>query len=157
MRNFIPSLALTLLFAFTNFSQTPTPTPKPGDDGEVVKISTTLIQVDVTVTEKNGKIIDDLKPQDFEIFENGKKQEITNFSFVSSVSEATSAPVKSQENEKKSNIPLPPVPIKPGQVRRTIALVVDDLGLSFESVYYVRRALRKFVEEQMHITLRIYT
>jgi VWFA-related protein len=34
-------------------------------------------------------------------------------------------------------------------VRRTIALVVDDLGLSFESTYYVRRALKKFVDEQM--------
>jgi VWFA-related protein len=34
-------------------------------------------------------------------------------------------------------------------VRRTIALVVDDLSLSFESTYFVRRALRKFVDEQM--------
>jgi len=34
-------------------------------------------------------------------------------------------------------------------VRRSIALVVDDLGLSFESVYYVRNAIRKFVDEQM--------
>src|SRR5207302_7509071 len=35
------------------------------------------------------------------------------------------------------------------QVRRTIAVVVDDLGLSFESAYYVRRALKKFVDEQI--------
>ena len=27
--------------------------------------------------------------------------------------------------------------------------MVDDLGLSFESTYYVRRALKKFVDEQM--------
>jgi len=36
-------------------------------------------------------------------------------------------------------------------VRRTIALVVDDLGLSFESTNYVRRALRKFVDQQMRL------
>lgn len=35
------------------------------------------------------------------------------------------------------------------QVRRTIALVVDDLTLSFESMHFVRRALKKFVDEQM--------
>ncbi len=40
-------------------------------------------------------------------------------------------------------------PLKPENVRRTIALVVDDLTLSFESTYYVRRALKKFVDEQM--------
>jgi VWFA-related protein len=34
-------------------------------------------------------------------------------------------------------------------VRRTIALVVDDLGLSFESTYFVREALKKFLDQQM--------
>ncbi len=151
MRKYIPAFALTLFFALTNFAQTPTPTPKPvDDDDEVVKISTTLIQVDVTVTDKNGKIVNDLKSEDFEIFENGKKQEITNFSFVSTSSEVEPPPEKSKEKEKKPAVPLPPpVSLKPEQVRRTIALVVDDLGLSFESVYQVRRALRKFVDEQM--------
>ncbi len=139
---------LILLCALTNLSQTATPTPKPVDENDVVKISTTLIQVDVTVTGKDGKIVRDLKPEDFEIYENGKKQEITNFSFVS-VDSATKQTLVKSKNAEKPLIPLPPVSIKPEQVRRTIALVVDDLGLSFESVYYTRRALRKFVDEQM--------
>ena len=33
--------------------------------------------------------------------------------------------------------------------RRAIALVVDDLNLSFTSVHSVREALGKFVDEQM--------
>jgi VWFA-related protein len=41
------------------------------------------------------------------------------------------------------------VRLKPEEVRRTVALVVDDLGLSFESTYFVRRALKKFVDEQL--------
>src|SRR5207248_3296142 len=45
--------------------------------------------------------------------------------------------------------PVPPRQLRPEQVRRTIALVVDDLGLSFESTAYTRTALRKFVEQQM--------
>jgi hypothetical protein len=39
--------------------------------------------------------------------------------------------------------------LKPEDVRRTIAVVVDDLGLSWESTSYVRRALKKFVDEQI--------
>ena len=49
----------------------------------------------------------------------------------------------------KVPVPLPPSNTRPDQVRRTIALVVDDLSLSFESTYYVRRTLKKFVDEQM--------
>jgi len=147
----IKKIAHALIFAFlcalASFAQTPTPTPKPvADDETVVKISTTLIQLDVTVTDKKGNVVTDLKPEDFEIFENGEKQEISNFSFVSNVKTETAAPPI--KNEKQA-IPLPPTPVKPEQIRRTVALVVDDLSLSFESVHYVRRALKKFVDEQM--------
>ena len=34
-------------------------------------------------------------------------------------------------------------------MRRTIAIVVDDLNLSFASVYYTRKALEKFVDQQL--------
>ena len=39
------------------FAQNPIPTP-PKTDGDVVKISTSLIQIDATVTDKDGNIID---------------------------------------------------------------------------------------------------
>jgi VWFA-related protein len=42
-----------------------------------------------------------------------------------------------------------PTTLRRDQVRRTVALVVDDLGLSFGSVDSVRSALKKFVDEQM--------
>ena len=42
-------------------SGSPTPSPTPtADDSDVVKITTSLIQVDVTVTDSRGKIITDL-------------------------------------------------------------------------------------------------
>ena len=148
MKKFILTLAFCFLSVSFNVAQTPTPTPISVEDEDVVKISTTLIQIDATVTDKNGKIITDLKPEDFEIYENGKRQDITNFSFVAAGAEPVQTPVEPKRAEKNS-VPVPPVSLRPEQVRRTIALVVDDLGLSFESVYQVRRALRKFVDEQM--------
>ncbi len=149
MKKLIFTLVFVLFTVTTSFSQTPTPTPKPaGDDNDVVKISTTLVQVDVTVTDRKGNVVKDLKPEDFEIFENGEKQEISNFSFVSANSETVQTNTN-QTAKDKSSIPLLSTPLKPEQVRRTIALVVDDLTLSFESTHYVRRALKKFVDEQM--------
>src|SRR5215213_1338257 len=88
MKKLFASLFPIFLFALAALAQTPqptaAPTPKPvADDEAVVKISTTLIQLDVTVTDKSGKIVTNLKPEDFEIYENGEKQDITNFSFIS--------------------------------------------------------------------------
>jgi len=121
------------------------PSPTPPDDNDVVKISTSLIQIDVSVTDKNGRVITDIKPEEIEIYENGEKQRITNFSFISSVKTTVETPKVTDKNA----IPLPPVALRPENVRRTYALVVDDLSLSFESAYQTRRALKKFVDEQM--------
>lgn len=138
----------TLAICLNVFSQTPQPTATPTKEDDIVKISTTLIQVDVTVTDNKGNIIRNLKPEDFEIYENGKKQDISNFSFISANSEAAKTKEKNDKPDKLNTIPLP-TKIRPEQVRRTIALVVDDLTLSFESTHFVRRALKKFVDEQM--------
>jgi VWFA-related protein len=135
-------------------SATPNPPQKPGptrDKDEVVRITSNLVQVDVTVTDKKGRPIGNLQPEDFEILEDGRAQKITNFSFVSRAEEAPSspAPTKSDRSGKTVVAPPPPVILRPEQVTRTFALVVDDLGLSFESMHFVRAALRKFVDEQM--------
>ncbi|NNE98929.1 MAG: VWA domain-containing protein [Pyrinomonadaceae bacterium] len=149
MRSLFHSL-LILLFAANLFSQTPepTPTPTPADDEDIVKISTTLIQVDATVTDKRGRIVSDLKAEDFEVFENGEKQEITNFSFISVVKDLNQKTKK--KTDRGRTVPVPyPAAVMTGQIRRTIALVVDDLTLSSGSMAAVRKGLRKFVNEKM--------
>jgi VWFA-related protein len=147
MKQLTLATILTLLSVLLTSAQTPTPTP----DDDVVKISTALIQIDATVTDKKGNIVRDLKPEDFEVYENGKKQSITNFSFISpiSTSQPGSANQSSAKEKVKSNIPLPPVKLKAEQIRRTYAIVVDDLGLSAPSMFWVKSALKKFVNEQM--------
>jgi len=147
------ALIVVLSILTPALGQQPTPsiqqtgTTEPED---VVRITANLVQVDAVVT-KNGKQVTDLHPEDFEIYEDGRPQKITNFSYVSiapttgaEAGSAAAAPAKD-----KYAPPAPPVHLRPEQVRRTIALVVDDLGLSFESTHFVRRSLRKFVDEQM--------
>ena len=91
----------------------------------------------------------DLRQDEIEIYENGKKQDISNFSFVNGQREAPKAVEKERSNT--IAIPIPPTTSnqRPESVRRAIALVVDDLSLSFSSVFSVKLALKKFINEQM--------
>jgi VWFA-related protein len=128
---------------------------KTAGKDDVVSISVNLVQLDVNVTDDKGRQISDLRPEDFEVYEDGRLQKITNFSYVSyNASSAnptvTTPPVNAAPlSTGKVPPPLPPLRLRPEQVRRTVALVVDDLGLSHESSTQVRHALRKFVDEQM--------
>jgi VWFA-related protein len=150
MEKLFCGVVFLFLSTLVGFAQTPTPIPSPVNDNEdVVKISTTLIQIDVIVTDNDGKVVRDLKTEDFEIFENDEKQDITNFLFVPSDSGITTPAASKNDLIGKINVPPPSAQLRPEQVKRTIALIVDDLGLSFESVDAVRRSLRKFVNEQM--------
>ena len=156
-----PLLAAVLIVqtASLSFPQQPQPSPPPAsvtqqptrqraEDIDVVRITTNLVQVDATITDKSGKPVTDLKPEEVEIFEDGRKQKITHFSFNVSETPAAERPAKPAAVDKNAPL-IPPSRIKREDIRRTIALVVDDLGLSFESTYFVRRALKKFVDEQM--------
>ncbi|HKX84278.1 MAG TPA: VWA domain-containing protein [Pyrinomonadaceae bacterium] len=146
MKSYISLVALILSCSVFAFAQRPTPTSTPAaEENDVVKISTNLVQIDVTVTDRKGKAISDLRPEEIEIYQNGVKQPISHFSFVSDVRER----VETKQPPDKPGVVLPPPPVRPENVRRTIALVVDDLTLSFESTYFVRQALKKFVEQQM--------
>lgn len=118
------------------------------DKDEVVRISVTLVQIDAVVTDDKGRQVTDLKAEDFEVYEDGRRQHISNFNYVASPS-ASAPPPAPADKANKNAPPAPPVNLRPEQVRRTIALVVDDLGLSFESTAQLRDSLKKFVNEQM--------
>lgn len=141
-------LSLAFCMAMGICAQVAQPTPPASDD--VVKISTNLIQVDVTVTDKNGKTVPGLTMDDFEIFENGEKQSLSDFLFVTSASGGitlSGGEQAVQTGRVQGQVPSPP--LKPAQVRRTIAIVVDDMNMSYESMIMAKNALRKFVNEQM--------
>jgi VWFA-related protein len=148
----------------TTFTQTPKSNPptqrrvtppatepqqpaRPAEE-ETVRITTNLVQVDAVVT-KDGKPVTDLQPEELQILEDGKSQKITNLSYIALDAPAPSKPAETSKPVDKNAPPVPPVRLRPDQVHRTMALVVDDLGLSFESAYFVRRALKKFLDQQM--------
>ena len=139
-------------------AQQPRPSPAPAiqkpaekapdlDQEDVVRITTNLVQVDVVVTDKNGKLVTDLKAEDFEIFKDGKPQSITNFSFISNMPESP-APVVTAPPKSKDKLapPVFPAKINPNEQRRVVALVVDDLGMTAISIRDVKKQLTKFID-----------
>ncbi|MFN2577473.1 MAG: VWA domain-containing protein [Pyrinomonadaceae bacterium] len=126
---------------------TPPQNPPDVDSQDVVKITTNLVQIDVAVT-KGGKQVTDLRPEDFEIFEDGKPQTITNFSYISNLPAAESPrPAAALKPKGAMALPVPPAKINLTDQRRIMALVVDDFGISFESMTQVRSQLRKFIDD----------
>jgi VWFA-related protein len=139
------SLILILSLFTCALGQTPSQQQQNGDE-EVVRITTNLVQVDAVVTDKEGRQVTDLKPEEFEITEDERAQTITNFSYVYINPAKTN---QAQPVTAASAAGVKPARVRPEDVHRTIVIVVDDLGMSSESMSAVRSALKKFVDEQM--------
>jgi len=60
--------------------QIPPPPSVPKGSGAITSTSE-VVRIDIQVTDKNGKTVKGLKPEQFTITDDGKAQKITNFSF----------------------------------------------------------------------------
>jgi len=151
MRAQLLSTAILIFGLFGTVSaQKPAASPTPVSQDDVVRITTNLVQADVVISDKSGRQVTDLGPEDFEILEDGKRQPLIHFSYISTETVRSSQPQPAPSTTSSPvTTTVPPVPIIPEQARRTLAIVVDDLGLSAESIVSVRKALTQFVNEQM--------
>jgi len=125
------------------FAQAP---EHPNPQG-VIRITVNLVQVDAVVTDSKGRPVTNLRPEDFEILEDGRPQTITNFSYISVTGRCRG---ESAAQPPPPGVPsVPPARLRPEQVRRTIAIVVDDFHIRFGNIVYARHALEKFVDEDV--------
>jgi VWFA-related protein len=119
----------------------------------VIRIDVNLVQVDAVVTDASGKPVTDLKVEDFELLQDGQPQKITSFDFINLATRRTTATPAISVRARTGNSDVPPPPLirslTADQIQRTIAIVVDDLALSFDSAVRVRDALKKWVDTQM--------
>ena len=127
----------------------PPPFQPPAADQTTIRINVNLVQVDAVVTDAKDRQVTDLKADDFQVLQDGKPLVITNFSYISIKPGDTRIVPVAVPKGTVAPPPPPPVAVKADQVRRTVALVVDDLGLSFDSIAQLRSVLKKFVEERM--------
>ena len=118
------------------------------------RVAVDVVSVDVAVTDRDGRIVRDLSAADFEVFQDGKQQRVTAAKFVpagvggdAGATQARSGPASSPPVTEPP--PIPTQPIARDQARRTIVLVVDDLGLSSQGMGPLLPALRRFVDREL--------
>src|SRR5215468_5270730 len=115
-------------------------------DEPLLRIETELVQIDIVVTDKQGKLVRDLKRVDFELFEDGKKQEVTHFAVGTAAQPAKWLAVEKKKPSDKSSADSTPVEIQAG---RYIVIAVDDFHLAPENLLTAKRTLHRFINSQM--------
>lgn len=118
------------------------PKSKPDD---VVRVNTELAQTDVVVLDKNGKFVDGLTSEQFELRVNGNARAIAHFDRVVAGAASEEEQLAAARGQSRAT----------GPVRqtfgggRTILFYVDDVHLSTNSLTRTREMLSDFVERQM--------
>ena len=119
------------------------------------RVSEDLATIDAIVTDKHGDHALNLGPEDFEVRQGGKTLPVRQVVYIDATTSApapaasTPAPAAAGTATPAPTVSSSEAPSAPQPEARTLALVIDDLGLSFESTYAVRRAVGKFVDTQV--------
>ena len=105
-----------------------------------------FVNVDVTVTDRQGRVVPDLRADEFEVFEDGKRQQVSAFSLVQvpiARRRSAAAPEKRPELE-------PDVRTNdPASGGRVYVLMLDDLHVAPLRSSPVKAAARLFIEEYL--------
>jgi len=137
-------IAVSLIFnllsgpALLNAQQAPSDVPTI-----TIRANSRLVVVDVVVTDKKGQPIAGLKPEDFTLEENGKKQKISVFTAPG----ATSADTAAQASAPPGVLSNHPEDVGPKAGVATI-LLLDAANSSFRDQAYARLQMLKYVVEQ---------
>ncbi|MEP7340810.1 MAG: VWA domain-containing protein [Acidobacteriota bacterium] len=116
-------------------------------DAATVRIDTELVQIDVVVADKQGKLISDLKREDFQILEDGKPQTVSHFSVGAAGRQAAWLRTEPQQaGNGKRNATLPQPTFTAG---RYLVLAVDDMHLAPGNLVQTKQALNKFIDQQV--------
>ena len=146
--------ALVVVFA----GASPPASTQQAQERPVFRTGTNLVIIDAVVVDGDGRHVRDLTPDDFEVVQEGRTQPVRQALYVAA-GLPPGAPDSTEKPGGKPPAPAVAVPPAPRGVRsrdtapapdaRVIAIVVDDLGLSFESTAAVRAALAKFVDTEV--------
>ena len=127
--------------------------PQAQDTGPAIRVTVDLVQVDAVVTDAQGHHVAGLKPEDFQVLEDGKPQKITHLSFVDAENDRSAFSSPAQTRNERGTMPVfigaPPAPPRRSQIHRTLVLLADDLGLSGDGIPAVRAAMKSFVDREM--------
>src|SRR6266850_1339520 len=140
------SLAVLLIISTGRAQQRPS---EQKDD--VIRINADLVQTDVTVLDKQGRFVEGLRPEQFELLVEGKTQNISFFEQVTAGSRREAAVITARNSAgpatEKDNVTTDST--TSAARGRTVFFFVDDMHLSPDSLLRTRRTLQQFVDKVM--------
>jgi VWFA-related protein len=129
-------------------AQAPAPAPPANPQGPNFRVQIDAVTMDVVVKDGQGRFVPDLKKDEFEIYEDGVKQEIASMTMshggrVTNVLEAPPPPPP-------EGLVLPPVRRVTDTSGRIFLFFVDDLHLQFQNSGRVRELFKKIARNLVH-------
>ncbi len=127
---------------------------RPTSSQSVIQVTTELVLVNVVARDKKGNVIKDLKKEDFTLYEDGKKQQISSFDFEdvdqlastagpTITGAAAATPGTLLHSSKKAP------PTLDARDRRLILLFFDFSAMQPEDIDRSVDAAKKFVHDKM--------
>ncbi|HET7619231.1 MAG TPA: VWA domain-containing protein [Vicinamibacterales bacterium] len=117
------------------------PVQQPPQQPPTFKSGTQVVEVDVRVFDKNGHFVTDLRPEDFEVTEDGKPQTIQSLTLVGA---ERPEPVPAAPTA-----PAAPAPAAASAPRQTWIFLFDTMHLSPGGLRNTREAVAHFVDETL--------
>jgi VWFA-related protein len=141
--------AMTVALAAALSAQAPPPgTPAPPQQKPTFKVQVDLVTNDVMVRDAQGNFVPDLTKDDFEVYEDGVKQDIISMtlSHGGRVTNVLAAPPPPPPE----GIIMPPTRPKTDVSGRIFLFFVDDLHLQFHNTGRVRELFKKISQNLVH-------
>jgi VWFA-related protein len=124
--------ALALASSITVSAQPGAAPGAPASPPLVIRVGVDLIQIDAAVTDKQGRPVTDLRAEDFTLEVDGQKQPITNAAHFGRSLDAGDEGAPATANPYAETV---------------VVFVIDDLNMSYKSMYDTKRSLARFAEE----------
>jgi VWFA-related protein len=151
MRGFWPTILWVAVVAGLS-AQAPAPTAPapqaPAQEQPTFRVQVEAVTQDVVVKDDRGLFVPDLTRDDFEIYEDGVKQDIVSMTMVSGgrVTNLLEAPAAVAPE----GVILPPIKRVNDTSGRIFLFFVDDLHLQFANSGRVRELFKKVAKELVH-------
>ena len=124
----------------------PTPAQQQQEDEaeDVLRVSTSLVQTDVSVVDQKGRFAGGLQREQFELKVDGRVQPVLFFERVTAGSAGEAARIAAARGETAAGRSAPS-----SEHGRAVVFFVDDLHLSHEGIARARELTLNFIERQM--------
>ncbi|MDR3727207.1 MAG: VWA domain-containing protein [Terracidiphilus sp.] len=151
----IPEITLT---AANDVPDEPANAPQTQEGGVTLKLTSRLVDVGIVAYDKKGHPVKDLKQEDFEVYDNGRKQEIRFFSAL--VSPSPTQPQVQPQAQAAPNAPPEAVPAEhafsnraadtaagPGPAPEAGAtiLLIDESHIAWADMNHARQEILRFL------------